>query len=189
MAAPGPDMPPPLTPDTCAEIIASPTVLNELYVQKNIEISPVDISQMLKTKAARNSQLLSLTLTWGCKSDETEGFKALNALMEVFIDQIATDRRKGASQHRDQAETAIINATEVLNKATEAVKQQRRALQKVLVDPDGSGGELLSSKAIRLSSRTSPAPPTVRTVRLPTSIGRERKSRVSCPMTSYCLPL
>ena len=42
---------------------------------------------------------------------------------------------------------------------------------------------------IRLSRRTICAPSIVRTARLPRSSGRERKSRVSWPMTSYCLPL
>jgi hypothetical protein len=51
-----------------------------------------------------------------------------------------------------------------------------------------SGGELLSSKDTRLSSRIISVPPRLRTAMLPRSPGRERKSRVSWPITSCCLP-
>ena len=84
-----------LAPATCAELIESFNILNKLIESRDLNSSPAILEDLIETKTSRGSSLLSVEFMWP-KADE--GVAILNDLVEIFVEEIASQRKKNLAQ-------------------------------------------------------------------------------------------
>lgn len=121
----------PLGPSTGAEMITQVRVLNKLIDRRGLEQSPSNLAQRIQTTVGRSSSLLNLSLSW---SDATEGVAILNELMDIFIEDMASQRKAIQRDHLQHLEMSLLQANARLDEAREHLntlsKQQQKQLDK-----------------------------------------------------------
>ncbi len=126
-----------LGPSTGAEMITSIRVLNQLIDRRGLDVSSSSMAQYIQTTIGRSSSLLNLTLTW---HDREEGISLLNELMNIFIEEMANQRKGIQRDHLQHLEMMLLQAKAHLDEARERRDTLSKEQQK-LVDQGGVTSE------------------------------------------------
>lgn len=97
----------PLNAATGAEMITSVKVLGRLCMQRGLEIPPQRMADFITTNVGRSSSLINLSLVW---PDVDDGIVMLNELTNVFIEEMATQRKSILQQHLQHLDLALVQA-------------------------------------------------------------------------------
>jgi Mrp family chromosome partitioning ATPase len=136
----------PLGPATGSEMIVNVQVLDKLIKRRGLGVTPVDLADYIQSTIGRSSSLLNLTLTW---NDETEGISLLNDLMDVFIDEMAVQRKKIQRDHLQYLELTLLKT----KSRVEDARQQLSALQRQQQQQLDQGGLTTEQYRSTLSNR------------------------------------
>lgn len=88
-------------PGTGMEMMVSVPVLERLRERRNLTIPASVLAMMIQTKVGHNSALMTVTISW---SDPEEAVAILNDLLDVFVDEMANQRKlvlQGYVEHAD----------------------------------------------------------------------------------------
>jgi len=121
----------PLGPSTGAEMITSARILNQLIDRRGLDMNATSLAQHLQPTVGRSSSLLNLTLQW---NDAEDGIAVLNELMNIFIEEMANQRKGIQRDHLQHLEMTLLQAKARLDEAREHLdtlsKQQQKQLDK-----------------------------------------------------------
>ena len=95
----------PLGAATGAEMITSVKVLKQLCDRRGLEIPPARMADFINTSVGRSSALINLTLIW---PDVDDGISMLNELTDVFIEEMATQRKAILQQNLQHLEMTLM---------------------------------------------------------------------------------
>lgn len=112
----------PLGAATGAEMITSVKVVGKLCEKRGLDISPTRMADAISPTVGRSSSLVNLSLTW---SDPDEGIEILNELMNIFIDEMASQRKEILKQNLQHLEMTLLQARSRVDEA----RRERDALQ------------------------------------------------------------
>jgi len=116
-------------PTTCAELITSFSILNKLCESRGIDISPTILQDLIETKTSRGSSLLNVEFTW---SNAEDGVAMLNELLDIFVEDIASQRRKVLRDHMQHVENALLQSRADVADARQQIFEVQAEQQKVL---------------------------------------------------------
>jgi Mrp family chromosome partitioning ATPase/cell division protein FtsL len=123
----------PLGAATGAEMIASVKVLKQLLDRRGLDIPPTKMAEYITTSVGRSSSLINLSLAW---NDPEDGISMVNDLMNVFIEEMALQRKSILKQHLEHLNLALIEAR---NRVDEARSQYDALLTKKTQQLDKGG--------------------------------------------------
>lgn len=118
-----------LAPTTCAEIIKSFSLLDRLCKSRGLEISPKILQELIETKATRGSSLLSVEFAWS-KADD--GVAMLNDLLDIFVEEIASQRKRTLRDHMQHVENSLLQSRAEVADARQQIFEVQAEQQKVL---------------------------------------------------------
>ena len=137
----------PMAPSTCAELIKSFKILNKLCESRGIDISPKILAELIETKTSRGSSLMSVEFAW---SNAADGVEMLNELLDIFVEEVAQQRKQTLRNHMQHVENALLSSRSDVSDARQQILEVQAAQQKVL-DEGGLNSEryrsILSSVA------------------------------------------
>jgi len=137
-----------MAPTTCAELITSVNTLDKLCKSRGLEISPKILQTMLETTTTRGSSLLNIEFSW---SDANEGAAILNDLCNIFVEEIASQRKRTLNSHMQHAERAFLQARAEVANARQKIFEVHSKQQKVL-EEGGLNSERYRSMLASVSS-------------------------------------
>ncbi len=121
----------PLGPATGAEMITSAKVLNQLIDRRGLDMAQASLAKRIEPAVGRSSSLLNLTLSW---NDADDGIAVLNELMNIFIEEMASQRKSIQRDHLQHLEMSLMQAKARLDEARDRLdnlsKQQQKQLDK-----------------------------------------------------------
>ena len=127
----------PMAPATCAELIESFTLLNKLCESRGLEISPKILQELIETRTSRGSSLLNVDFAW---SKAEDGVAMLNELLDIFVEEIASQRRRTLRDHMQHVENSLLQARAEVSDARQQIFEVQAEQQKVL-DEGGLNSE------------------------------------------------
>ncbi len=127
----------PLAPATCSEIIKSFSLLGTLCESRGLEVSPKVLQEMIETKATRGSSLLSVEFAW---SEPEECVSMLNELLDTFVEEIASQRKRILRNHMRHVENSLLESRAEVADARQQIFDVQAENQKVL-DEGGLNSE------------------------------------------------
>ena len=120
----------PMAPATCAELIESSKILNQLRESRGMEqISTKILQELIETKTSRGSSLLSIELAW---SNPADNVAMLNELLDIFVEEIAAQRRATLRDHMQHVENALLQSRAEVSDARQQIFEVQAKQQKVL---------------------------------------------------------
>ncbi len=119
----------PLAPTTCAEIIKSFSLLGKLCESRGLTLSPKVLQEKVETKTVRGSSLLNIELAW---SKAEDGVAMLNELLDLFVEEIASQRKRTLRNHMQHVENALLQSRAEVADARQQIFEVQAEQQKVL---------------------------------------------------------
>ena len=119
----------PMAPVTCSELIKSHNLLTKLCDARGLELSPKILQEMLETKTTRGSSRLLVEFAW---SQADEGVAMLNELLDIFVEDIATQRKRTLRAHMQHVENALLESRSEVADARQQILEVQAEHQKVL---------------------------------------------------------
>ena len=96
-----------------------------------LDMAQASLAKRIDTAVGRSSSLLNLTLTW---NDPEDGIAVLNDLMNIFIEEMANQRKSIQRDHLQHLEMSLMQAKARLDEARDRLdnlsKQQQKQLDK-----------------------------------------------------------
>jgi Mrp family chromosome partitioning ATPase len=121
----------PLGAATGAEMITNVKVLGKLCSDRGIDMPPTQMAELISTSVGRSSSLINLQLIWRNVDD---GIATLNKLTEVFIEEMAAQRKAILKQHLQHLDLALLQAKGRVDEARSQLEnlqsQQQQQLDK-----------------------------------------------------------
>ncbi len=121
----------PLGPATGAEMLTSIKVLSQLCAKRGLEVPPAQLANQITTNSGRSSSLINVTFNW---NDVDDGISMLNELTNIFIEEMAVQRKAILSQHLRHLDLALLQAKgrvdEARSQLTGLQAQKREQLEK-----------------------------------------------------------
>lgn len=118
-----------MAPTTCAELIKSVGILTQLCEARGLEISPKILQDMIETQTTRGSSLLTVQFAW---SNAKDGVEILNDLVEFFVEDVASQRKKILRNHMTHVENALLQSRSEVAEARQQIFEVQAEQQKVL---------------------------------------------------------
>ncbi|MEM8946051.1 MAG: hypothetical protein AAGD11_12815 [Planctomycetota bacterium] len=119
----------PMAPTTCAELIKSTPILSKLCDVRGLAIPPKNLQELIETQTSRGSSLLNIEMT-GKKAKET--IDNLNGLMEIFVEEVARQRKQTLRNHMNHVENALLESRAEVADARQRIFEVQSEQQKVL---------------------------------------------------------
>jgi hypothetical protein len=121
----------PLGAATGAEMVTSVKVLGQLCNRRGLDMPPSRLADLITTNVGRSSSLINLTLTW---REVNDGIAMLNELTDIFVEEMASQRKAILQQHLQHLEIALVQAKGRVDEARSQLdglqSQQRQQLDK-----------------------------------------------------------
>ncbi len=118
-----------MAPTTCAELIESVNILNKLCESRGIDISPKILQELIETKTTRGSSLLSIEFAW---SKAADGVAILNELLDIFVEEVAEQRKRTLQNHMGHVERALLQSRAEVSDARQQILEVQAEQKKVL---------------------------------------------------------
>lgn len=120
---PGPKVYTPLTMETYAALLKSPSILNSVIEKRGLTISPAGLSRLIEVTAAGRAGMVDIKLQW---ADAAEGEAILNDLLEAFNNQVVDRRKQTITQHIRHVEQSVLNNKARVEQASERLRDFHR---------------------------------------------------------------
>ncbi len=121
----------PLSAATGAEMLTSVKILSQLCAKRGLDIPPAQLANQITTNSGRSSSLINVTFNW---NDVDAGISMLNELTNIFIEEMAIQRKAILSQHLRHLDLALLQAKGRVDEARSQLAglqaQKRQQLEK-----------------------------------------------------------
>jgi Mrp family chromosome partitioning ATPase len=118
----------PLPSGTCMELMTSLSMLDKLQEAQGWRMPHALMASLVQAKVDRNSSLMTVTLRW---NDLEDGIAALNALADIFIDEIAQQRSATLRDYIQHFEVAHLQARTEVDEAREQYRAAQREVRRI----------------------------------------------------------
>ncbi|PQO45979.1 hypothetical protein [Blastopirellula marina] len=119
-------------PETCAALVTSPQLLNQLRERRQLQMPIAILERMITVKSSRGG-LINIEFEW---SDPMDGIEMLNDLTGMFVEEMAAMRKDRIQNHMKHVELAALNAGSEIDTIRQRIDRLRRE-QSELLASDG----------------------------------------------------
>lgn len=119
----------PMAPLTCAELIKSAHVIEKLCDKRGLDLSPKIMQELITTQTTRGSSLLGVEFIW---SNARDGVAILNDWLEVFVEEVADQRRQTLRNHMKHVEDSLFEARAEVADARQQILEVQAEQQRQL---------------------------------------------------------